>query len=78
VKHGRNSTEVVALIAALRRCGAVGVPLNHRLRPEETAYVVENADAAPVVFDAEQAPQLEAAAGRVEAVRGWLAWRAAR
>jgi fatty-acyl-CoA synthase/long-chain acyl-CoA synthetase len=76
---GRNSTEVVALIAALRKCGAVGVPLNYRLSPEETAYVVENADAALVVFDAEQAPQLEAAAGRVEAVRGWLAWgRASR
>lgn len=61
---GRNSTEVVALIAALRKCGAIGVPLNYRLSPEETTYVVENADAALVVFDAEQAAQLEAASRR--------------
>ncbi|WP_141582539.1 AMP-binding protein [Actinomadura sp. WMMA1423] len=71
---GRNSTEVVALISALRKCGAVGVPLNYRLTPEETAYVVENADAALVVFDAEQAPQLEAAHDGAAGVRAWLAW----
>ncbi|MEV4000777.1 AMP-binding protein [Actinomadura sp. NPDC049753] len=74
---GRNSTEVVALISALRKCGAVGVPLNYRLTPEETTYVVENADAALVVFDAEQAPQLEAARGRAAGVRAWLAWGSA-
>jgi acyl-CoA synthetase (AMP-forming)/AMP-acid ligase II len=74
---GRNSTEVVALISALRKCGAVGVPLNYRLSPEEAAYVVENADAALVVFDAEQAPQLEAASRQVEGVRAWLAWNCA-
>ncbi|MEV3923591.1 AMP-binding protein [Actinomadura coerulea] len=74
---GRNSTEVVALISALRKCGAVGVPLNYRLTPEETAYVVENADAALVLFDAEQAPQLEAARDRAAGVRSWLAWGSA-
>ncbi|WP_329086878.1 AMP-binding protein [Actinomadura citrea] len=74
---GRNSTEVVALISALRKCGAVGVPLNYRLTPEETTYVVENADAALVVFDAEQAPQLEAARVRATGVRAWLAWGSA-
>jgi fatty-acyl-CoA synthase/long-chain acyl-CoA synthetase len=71
---GRNSTEVVALIAALRKCLAVGVPLNYRLSPEETTYVIENADAALVLFDAEQAGQMEQAAGRVAGVRAWLAW----
>ncbi|NVI93228.1 AMP-binding protein [Actinomadura sp. BRA 177] len=71
---GRNSTVVVALISALRKCGAIGVPLNYRLSPEETTYVVENADAAVVVFDAEQAAQLEAASQQVEDVRAWLAW----
>lgn len=74
---GRNSTEVVALISALRKCGAVGVPLNYRLTPEETTYVVENADAALVVFDAEQAPQLEAARVRATGVHAWLAWGSA-
>lgn len=74
---GRNSTEVVALISALRKCGAIGVPLNYRLTPEETTYVVENADAALVVFDAEQAPQLEAARDQAAGVRAWLAWGSA-
>lgn len=74
---GRNSTEVVALISALRKCGAVGVPLNYRLTPEETAYVVDNADAALVVFDAEQTPQLAAARAEAAGVRAWLAWGSA-
>ena len=72
---GRNSTEVVAVIAALRKCGAVGVPLNYRLSPEEASYVIENADAALVLFDAEQAPQLEQASWRAASVRRWLAFR---
>ncbi|TDE36813.1 AMP-binding protein [Actinomadura sp. 6K520] len=72
---GRNGTEVVALIAALRKCGAVGVPLNYRLTPEEASYVIENADAALVVFDAEQAPQLEPASWQAQGVRRWLAFR---
>jgi fatty-acyl-CoA synthase/long-chain acyl-CoA synthetase len=72
---GRNSTEVVALIAALRKAGAVGVPLNYRLSPEEASYVVANADSALVLFDVEQAPQLELAAREAEGVRGWLAFR---
>lgn len=72
---GRNSTEVVAVIAALRKCGAVGVPLNYRLSPEEASYVIENADAALVLFDAEQAPQLEQASWRATSVRRWLAFR---
>ncbi|TDC56377.1 AMP-dependent synthetase [Actinomadura sp. KC345] len=75
---GRNSTEVVALISALRKCGAVGVPLNYRLSPEEASYVVENADAAVVVFDVEQAPQLEEASRRAGTVRAWLVWGAAQ
>jgi acyl-CoA synthetase (AMP-forming)/AMP-acid ligase II len=74
---GRNSSEVIVLIAALRKCGAVGVPLNYRLSPEEAAYVVDNADAALVVFDGEQAAQLEAAARQVKSVRAWLAFRCA-
>jgi fatty-acyl-CoA synthase/long-chain acyl-CoA synthetase len=72
---GRNSTEVLALIAATAKTGAIAVPLNYRLSPEEAAYVVENADAAVVLFDVEQAPQLEDAARQVEAVGSWLAFR---
>ncbi|MFI0354912.1 AMP-binding protein [Actinomadura sp. 9N407] len=72
---GRNSVEVLTVIAAIAKTGAVAVPLNYRLSPEEAAYVVENADATVALFDVEQAPQLEAAAGQVEAVTSWLAFR---
>jgi fatty-acyl-CoA synthase/long-chain acyl-CoA synthetase len=38
---------------AVRKIGAVGVPLNYRLTPEEATYVVDNSDAVVVFADAE-------------------------
>lgn len=72
---GRNSTEVVALVAAIRKAGGVAVPLNYRLSAEESSYVVDNCDATVVCFDIEQAPQLERAATENTSVRAWLAFR---
>lgn len=72
---GRNSSEVVAVVAAIRKSGGVAVPLNYRLSPEEACYVVENCDAAVVCLDVEQAGQLERAAREVGTVRAWLAFR---
>ena len=72
---GRNSLEVVALIAAIRKTGSVGVPLNYRLSPEEASYVVENSDAEVVLFDTEQTEQLARAAREVDRVERWLALR---
>ncbi len=43
---GPNSPEVVAVINAARKIGAVAVPLNYRLTPEEAEYVVNHSDAA--------------------------------
>ncbi len=73
---GRNSLEVIAIIAAARKAGAVAVPMNYRLSPEEAAYVVDNSDATVVLFDPEQTDQLARAAGEVEAVDHWVAFRA--
>ena len=50
---GQNSAALVAGINAIRKVGAVGVPLNYRLTPEEAAYVIDNSDARAVYVDAE-------------------------
>ena len=44
------------------RSGAVGVPLNYRLTPEEAAYVIDNCDARVVYVDAEYAGLIAQAA----------------
>ncbi len=56
VSCGQNSCWLVAMSNAARKLGAVGVPLNYRLTPEEAAYVVDNSDAVAVFSDAEFAP----------------------
>ena len=50
---GRNSHWPVACGHAARKVGAVSVPLNYRLTPEEAAYVVHNSDAKVALVDAE-------------------------
>jgi fatty-acyl-CoA synthase/long-chain acyl-CoA synthetase len=50
---GQNSAGLVAITHAIRKAGAVGVPLNYRLAPEEAAYVIDNSDATVVYVDAE-------------------------
>jgi acyl-CoA synthetase (AMP-forming)/AMP-acid ligase II len=64
---GQNGIEVVVLVSAARKAGAVAVPLNYRLAPEEAAYVIDNSDATVVLFDVEQTEQLDEA--RVTAPR---------
>jgi acyl-CoA synthetase (AMP-forming)/AMP-acid ligase II len=53
---GPNSPEVVAVMAAARKIGAVAVPLNYRLTPEEACYVINHSDAAVCYVDHEHAP----------------------
>jgi acyl-CoA synthetase (AMP-forming)/AMP-acid ligase II len=52
---GPNSPAVVAVGHARAKVGATAVPLNYRLTPEETAYIVDDSDAVLVYTDAEQA-----------------------
>ncbi len=56
---GRNSRWPLACGQAARKVGAVSVPLNYRLTPEEAAYVVHNCDAKIAFVDAEFAPLFE-------------------
>jgi fatty-acyl-CoA synthase/long-chain acyl-CoA synthetase len=49
---GQNSAELFPLVYAIRKIGAVGVPLNYRLAPDEAAYFIDNSDATVVYVDA--------------------------
>ncbi|MGH9095726.1 MAG: class I adenylate-forming enzyme family protein, partial [Acidimicrobiales bacterium] len=60
VTCGQNSADLVVATHAIRRSGAVAVPLNYRLTPEEAAYVVDNSDAVVVYVDAEHTGLIEA------------------
>ncbi len=52
---GPNSPGVVAVMNATRKIGAVAVPLNYRLTPEEALYVINHSDAEIAYVDAEYA-----------------------
>jgi acyl-CoA synthetase (AMP-forming)/AMP-acid ligase II len=72
---GENSLEVVAINHAARKVGAVCVPMNYRLAPDESLYVIDNCDAAIVLFDPEQTDQLESIHDKCERVRAWYCFR---
>ncbi len=52
---GPNSPQVVAVVNASRKIGAVAVPLNYRLTAEEARYIVAHSDACAAYVDAEYA-----------------------
>ena len=52
---GPNSPEIVAVVNATRKLGAVAVPLNYRLTPAEARYIVAHSDACAAYVDAEYA-----------------------
>ncbi len=56
---GQNSPWIVAFGHAARKTGAVSVPLNYRLTPDEAAFVVDNSDAEIAFIDAEFVPLFE-------------------
>jgi acyl-CoA synthetase (AMP-forming)/AMP-acid ligase II len=60
---GPNSLPVVAVMSATRKLGAVAVPLNYRLTPEEARYVIGHSDATIAYVDAEYARLFEAPDG---------------
>ncbi|MGV6806468.1 MAG: AMP-binding protein [bacterium] len=52
----KNSPAFIELLYAISHLGAVALPVNFRLSPEEVAYIVEHAGASLVVVDAELLP----------------------
>src|SRR5579863_4353773 len=63
---GPNSPQVVAVMSAARKIGAVAVPLNYRLTPEEASYVVNHSDTEIVYADYEHAPMFATLRDRLE------------
>src|SRR6185312_9632556 len=70
---GPNSPEVVAIMSAARKIGAIAVPLNYRLTPEEALYVINHSDAEVAYVDYEHAPMFAALRDRMEKVRHIIA-----
>jgi long-chain acyl-CoA synthetase len=70
---GPNSPEVVAVMSASRKIGAVAVPLNYRLTPEEALYVINHSDAEVAYVDRENAPMFAALRDQLEKVRHIIA-----
>src|ERR1700685_2036909 len=66
---GPNSPDVVAVMGATRKIGAVAVPLNYRLTPDEALYVINHSDAEIRYVDYEYAPMFVAFGGQLEKVR---------
>src|SRR6202167_3992881 len=66
---GPNSPEVVAVMNATRKIGAVAVPLNYRLTPEEALYVINHSDAEVVYTDHEHVAMFAALRDQMEKVR---------
>jgi long-chain acyl-CoA synthetase len=65
---GPNSPQVVAVMSAARKIGAVAVPLNYRLTPAEALYVINHSDAEIAYVDCEHAPMFAELAGQLEKV----------
>src|SRR5579872_102142 len=66
---GSNSPQVVAVIAATRKLGAVAVAVNYRLTAEEARYVIAHSDATVGYVDAEQAPMFAGLRGELDRLR---------
>src|SRR5579862_5376555 len=70
---GPNSPEVLAVMGAARKIGAIAVPLNYRLTPEEALYIIDHSDAEIAYVDHEQAPMFAALRDRTARVRHIIA-----
>jgi len=66
---GPNSIPVVQMMCAARKLGVTAVPLNYRLSPEETAYVVDHSDAIFAFIDSDHAALFEGIRPQISKVR---------
>jgi fatty-acyl-CoA synthase/long-chain acyl-CoA synthetase len=66
---GPNSPEVVAVMSAARKIGAIAVPLNYRLTEEEALYVINHSDAEVAYVDYEHATLFAALRDQLEKLR---------
>src|ERR1700735_1083559 len=66
---GPNSPDVVAVMSATRKIGAVAVPLNYRLTPDEARYIIDHSDAEIAYVDYEHAPMFAALRSELDKLR---------
>src|SRR5580704_15147164 len=66
---GPNSPQVVAVINAARKIGAVAVPLNYRLTPDVAGYIIDPSDAEIAYVDYEHAPMFAALRSELDKLR---------
>ncbi|MEO3822786.1 long-chain-fatty-acid--CoA ligase [Actinomadura sp. B10D3] len=62
----KNSLEYAEQLFGAARIGAVQVPVNYRLAPDEVAYIVNNAQARVFIVGPEFVPVLDAITGKLE------------
>lgn len=70
--YSHNSIEMILAPAGARACGAVSVPMNHRLVAEEVAYVLNDSDAAVVFVDDKFLPIVDEVRPHTSKVRDWV------
>ena len=66
---GPNSPQVVAVMNAARKIGAVAVPLNYRLTPDEARYIIDHSDAEIAYVDHDHAPMFAALRPELDKLR---------
>jgi fatty-acyl-CoA synthase/long-chain acyl-CoA synthetase len=72
IVYATNSMEYMLSSAGARAVGAISVPMNHRLVPDEVAYVLDDSDAAFVFVGDSFLATAEAVRERAPRVRHWV------
>jgi acyl-CoA synthetase (AMP-forming)/AMP-acid ligase II len=67
--YAENSLAVLLASAAARALGAIPVPINHRLTPDEVAYILDDSDAVAVFAGDAFVPTLERVRARLSRLR---------
>ena len=70
--YSHNRPEFVEALVAALKARLVPVNVNYRYREDELAYLLDNADAAAVVYEASFAPRLEALRDRLPRLRAYV------
>ena len=72
--HSRNSFEFVETLFATLRLGAVWVPTNFRIAPDEAAYLAQASGAKVFLCQGDYADHAEAVARACRSWRCWQGW----
>jgi acyl-CoA synthetase (AMP-forming)/AMP-acid ligase II len=72
IVYAPNSIEYMLAGAAARALGAIPVPMNHRLAPDEVAYILDDSDAVLVFVGDPFLGTAEALRAGATRVRGWV------